>query len=296
MRLACIDLFKRVSKVTFILIHLNIFTVVLNGVDSSAQFEDMRLFDICLWGSLILFRARGLVTAVEHGTNVEILRSHKAQVAARVLKTAKSPAKNPPPTPAPVKKPTKTSPSTQTNKPSSTPSRFPSRFPSKMPSITPPLNDDACNAYKLGKVSEYPNGGTVTFDNRYATAEPNEVNPGLAGQNCEANDGWCPNVVVVNSVWFHLTADNAADVYFKASNDKGEDYQIAIWELIAPYQCENFSNFNEISANDDEGGGSKAAVTCSELKSGVEYYIQVNSEVATTQIGLLELFVVLSCI
>ncbi len=137
--------------------------------------------------------------------------------------------------------------------------------------INPPENDDVCNATWLDL-------DTVTdFTNDLAGAQDGEVSPGVGndgGNGCNATDGWCvfdPNVQA--SVWFMFEAPECGVVSIDVNSDVGQqDYQLAVWHVG---DCNDFSTFTEVGANDDSGPQFSPSLSL-ELVAYELYYVQVD--------------------
>lgn len=140
--------------------------------------------------------------------------------------------------------------------------------------ITPPANDDVCSPQPV-------TFGTTSFDNRFAGAQTGEVNPGAGtgASSCQSQDGWCSfELDVDNSLWFTFQAPASGCVSIAAD---GFDSQLALYSAT---NCNDFTTFTEIAANDDNGSDvipnatlfSAGIVEASCLIPGATYYIQVD--------------------
>lgn len=147
-------------------------------------------------------------------------------------------------------------------------------------------NDDVCNATPV-------TFGSTAFANNTATAQANEPNPGPGTglASCNSQDGWCSfELDVDNSVWFTFQAPASGCVSIVAD---GFDSQVALWDAT---DCNDFTTFVEIAANDDSGDDivptanlfSGGIIEAACLIPGRTYYIQVDGFAgATTTSGSL---------
>ena len=128
-----------------------------------------------------------------------------------------------------------------------------------------PVNDSPCDAILVEA------GVPLDFDNTGASADQDEVSPGVGTDNsCNAIDGWCESDPDVQaSVWFTFEATGAAFTQFAAFPT---DYQLAIWTAD---DCINYETFAEVAANDDSGPGFSPRLTLAGLEPGT-YYIQID--------------------
>lgn len=134
----------------------------------------------------------------------------------------------------------------------------------------PPPNDDVCDAQELTL------GDSTAFTNVSASVEDGEVSPGpgsAAGASCLSQDGWCLlDTAVQSSVWFYFTAPASGHVSVTSGTF---DAQIAVYSVG---DCEDFSTFTEVSANDDSSPFCDfcpfVQVSC--LIPGQTYYVQLD--------------------
>ena len=138
----------------------------------------------------------------------------------------------------------------------------------------PITNDDVCGATPV-------TFGTTAFDNTTATAQTGEPDPGAGTDvsSCNSQDGWCSfELDVDNSVWFTFQAPASGCVSIVAD---GFDSQVALWDVT---DCNDFTTFVEIAANDDSGDDivptanlfSGGIIEAACLIPGRTYYIQVD--------------------
>lgn len=152
----------------------------------------------------------------------------------------------------------------------------------------PPSNDQPCGATPLVY-------GSNPFDNMNALSDPTEVSPGAGSDpnSCRQENGWCffePNVQ--NSVWFEVIAPASGCVSVLV---QGFDVQAALWSAT---DCNDYSTFREIWANDDSGNlldpslpasGPSALVEVACLNPGQAYYLQVDGFNGAEGQGTIEL-------
>jgi hypothetical protein len=140
--------------------------------------------------------------------------------------------------------------------------------------IIPPANDAVCSATPVTL-------GSTSFDNRFAGAQTGEVSPGAGTgtSSCLSQDGWCSfETDVDNSLWFTFQAPASGCISIAAN---GFDSQLAMYSAT---NCNDFTTFTEIAANDDSGNDvisnatifSAGLVEVSCLTPGATYYIQVD--------------------
>lgn len=127
--------------------------------------------------------------------------------------------------------------------------------------------DDVCDADCLTINEEY------SFSNAGATAQAGEPNPGAGtgSSTCDSQDGWCSfELDVDNSVWFRFTAPASGCVNIDVLD---ADLQLAVWQAS---DCNDFSTFVEIGANDDGGPGTAPALVALDVTPGETYWVQVD--------------------
>lgn len=138
----------------------------------------------------------------------------------------------------------------------------------------PLANDDACGATPVTL-------GSTPFSNVNATAQANEPSPGAGTDvsSCNSQDGWCSfELDVNNSVWFTFQAPASGCVSIVGD---GFDSQVALWDVT---DCNDFTTFVEVAANDDSGDDvvptanifSGGIIEAACLVPGRTYYIQVD--------------------
>ncbi len=134
--------------------------------------------------------------------------------------------------------------------------------------VSGPPNDDVCNATPIGV------GSTLGFDNECSSAQPGEVSPGAGTGNssCDSQDGWCSfETGVQTSLWYTFEAPESGCVSISAVT---LDMQLAVYTAD---DCNDFSTFNELAANDDGGPGLSPLIDqLSCLTPGKTYYIQLD--------------------
>ena len=133
----------------------------------------------------------------------------------------------------------------------------------------PPSNDDACDAQELQLDTPAP------FSSLFATAQPNEVSPGIGstGDGCNSQDGWCSlDPEAQNSIWFYFTAPPSGNVIVRS---EPLDAQLAVYSVG---DCNDFSTFTLVGANDDSNPACAfcplVELTC--LIPGQVYYVQLD--------------------
>lgn len=149
-------------------------------------------------------------------------------------------------------------------------------FGLKLSRPNPPANDMPCNATAI------PMGSPIAFTNVDALADAGEVTPGAGDDpnTCRQANGWCFfETQVQNSVWFTLQAPASGCINLLV---QGFDVQIALWKAT---DCNDYSTYQEISANDDSGNllnpslpssGPAALVELACLDPGATYYLQID--------------------
>ncbi|MEM7168210.1 MAG: LamG domain-containing protein [Planctomycetota bacterium] len=147
-------------------------------------------------------------------------------------------------------------------------------FCSQSFSVIPPVpaNDDVCSALPLVADALTP------FHLIGATPQAGEVTPGEGtdGSSCDSQDGWCSfETTVNNSIWFTFVAPSTGCVSIETINGQGPtDSQLAVY---AVGDCNDFSTFTEVAANDDGGEGVAALIDeLNGLVPGSTYYVQVD--------------------
>ena len=142
--------------------------------------------------------------------------------------------------------------------------------------IAQPTNDAPCNA----EVIEV-DGAAAEGNNSDATADADEVIPPAATGGNSCINSWCnDDVAVQNSMWYSFIApDNGAVVISTCNVGSALDTQLALWEVA---DCNDYSTFTNIAANDDlEGGCTNGGVYSSGfsidgLTPGATYFVQVD--------------------
>ena len=139
----------------------------------------------------------------------------------------------------------------------------------------PPPNDQPCNATPLVM-------GPNPFNNTNAMVDSGEVTPGAGSDpnSCRQENGWCFfEPFVQNSVWFTITVPPSGCVNVLV---EGFDVQAALWQAT---NCNDYSTYTEIWANDDSGNllnpslpasGPAALVEVACLTPGATYLLQVD--------------------
>ena len=154
--------------------------------------------------------------------------------------------------------------------------------------ILPPANDEVCNAMPVDVGTPFGARGQL------ATAQMGEIDPGIGTSQfgCEAQDGWCdfdPEPSIQNSVWFTFIAPPSGQVDILMDTD--DDTQFALWSVS---DCNDFSTFVEIAANDDSGLlGYSSFIEKACVVPGEVYHLQVdgfngapyNMEVTVVEMG-----------
>ena len=132
---------------------------------------------------------------------------------------------------------------------------------------TAPSNDDACDAEVLPVSTD-----VITF-NSDATIQDGEVVP--PGNGCQVLDGWC-NSNLTNTTWYTITPSENM-ITLTTCFDLSYDTQIALWEVG---DCNDFSTYTLVAANDDQIGGCTNAGFASTIEAcvipGQTYYVQVD--------------------
>jgi len=136
-------------------------------------------------------------------------------------------------------------------------------------------NDVPCDAYPLA----FGDQGAFVWTTNGATVDAGEVT--APAGNCNSQTAWC-NSNLNGSVWFSLVAPPSGHVSIQAP---GFDDKLAIYSAT---DCNDYSTFTLINANDDDGSGINGGATFSALLSNVvcltpgqTYYIQLDSYGAT---------------
>lgn len=137
-----------------------------------------------------------------------------------------------------------------------------------------PVNDSPCGATDI-----VPNGGAVAMTNNTAIAQTGEPQP-PAG-SCGIYGFWCGDGNVANTVWARFVAEENVAYEITTCNEGGVgfDTQLALYHAT---DCQNFSTFQLIAANDDMPGGCSVAngfssrMHASCLIPGDMYYIQLD--------------------
>jgi hypothetical protein len=102
---------------------------------------------------------------------------------------------------------------------------------------------------------------------------------GTGPSSCNSQDGWCSfETGVQNSLWYSFEAPASGSVTIVAT---GFDTQLALWDAG---DCDDFSTFTEIAANDDNGDDvipgnhpfAPAIIEAACLNPGQTYYIQLD--------------------
>lgn len=161
----------------------------------------------------------------------------------------------------------------------------------KVIEVPPPFaspNDNVCNARQIPT-----NGEIFTFSHVNAGTEPGEQILARPEGGCSGNDGWCGDTAIQNSLWFTFTAPASGGVTIDLCNGGGQttfDTQLALYEIG---QCEDFSSYTFLGANEDEPDCSTASllsVRC--LAPGQSYHVLVdgyNGEEGIMSISISEL-------
>lgn len=146
----------------------------------------------------------------------------------------------------------------------------------------PPPNDDPCNAQAIGF-------GTVTYNNTFASADTNEISPGVGSgiATCNSTDGWCSfETGVQNSLWYSFVAPAGGSVNVLTD---GFDSQVAIYSVGS---CGDYSTYTVVGANDDGANGfdptlssTSGGVRLNCLTPGATYYIQVDGFLGASTIS-----------
>ena len=142
--------------------------------------------------------------------------------------------------------------------------------------IQPASNDDVCNALSLpvdGTIGQFNNGGASVQVGEFSIAPP------VTG--AQTTTGWANNELS-STLWFKFVAPANGQIEVSCL-DTPFDGQIAIYQVG---DCNIFSTFDLIAANDNQIGGSSTApyFTYCGLTGGQEYYILFDSRV-TGQTG-----------
>jgi hypothetical protein len=138
--------------------------------------------------------------------------------------------------------------------------------------LPPPANDNVCNATALMA------NDTLATTNLYASTEPGEPVPDGGNCNDPNQELWCNNNLNF-STWYTFTPMMSGMTTFSTCHAGSYDTQMAVYMVD---DCEDFSTFELIGANDDGGNCSVATSFTSIisdlcLEAGVTYYIQVDA-------------------
>jgi hypothetical protein len=137
--------------------------------------------------------------------------------------------------------------------------------------LPPPDNDDACNAIALT------NGDTLVTTNIYASVQDGEIQPPVTGLQDPNQMGW-GFAGLVASTWYTYTPTTDGFVNISTCHPGSYDTQLAIYSVE---DCNDFSTYTLVAANDDKIGGCSEATYASEvfgicLLANNTYYIQVD--------------------
>ncbi|MDX1446111.1 T9SS type A sorting domain-containing protein [Lishizhenia sp.] len=139
--------------------------------------------------------------------------------------------------------------------------------------VMPLTNDSSCLA------EEIPVDGEVYyFNNIGATVQANEGNAEPAVTNYQSTTGWGAGGFDATT-WYTFTAPTSGNVFI-SGKDQGFSGQIAVYEVT---NCNGFSSYNLVAANDDALDGSSGAPYFSicGLTAGQTYYLVHDSESAS---------------
>lgn len=135
-----------------------------------------------------------------------------------------------------------------------------------------PNGDNVCEAVALSV-----DGIQQIFTHKNATIQNGETILERPTSGCEFNLGWCGDSTINNSIWYTFVAPASGAVEIDLCNN-GQvttfDTQIALYEVG---DCNDFSTFTFIGANDDFGGCSFASqleALC--LTPGQTYHLLVD--------------------
>ncbi|SFT47464.1 Por secretion system C-terminal sorting domain-containing protein [Lishizhenia tianjinensis] len=136
--------------------------------------------------------------------------------------------------------------------------------------IMPLTNDSSCLAEEIPV-----NGEVHYFSNVGATVQANEANAAPPVTNYQSTTGWGAGGFDATT-WYTFTAPTSGNVYI-SGKDEGFSGQIAIYEVS---NCNGFSSYNLVAANDDALDGSSNAPYFSVcgLTVGQTYYLVHDSE------------------
>jgi subtilisin-like proprotein convertase family protein len=146
--------------------------------------------------------------------------------------------------------------------------------------VCPPSNDQPCDAIGL----TVDGMASVPYTNQFATVDSNEVAPPNGG--CSTDSTWCDNFgeplgQLDNSIWFTFTGPASGRVQLDGCGDNSIDNQFAVYTAG---DCNDYSTFELVGANDDRTGDLDACTDGSIFSSGFElcvepgetYYLQVD--------------------
>ena len=136
--------------------------------------------------------------------------------------------------------------------------------------LPPPANDNSCNAIALTA------GDTLETTCIYATTQPGEPMPEAGSCNDPDQMLWCISSLS-NSTWYTFTPDVDGFATITTCHAGSFDTQMAVYEVE---DCSDFSTYNLMLANDDNGNCSVATSFTSTvsgcMEGGVTYYIQID--------------------
>jgi hypothetical protein len=135
-----------------------------------------------------------------------------------------------------------------------------------------PIYDSPCGAPEI-----IPNGDGVALDNTACVAQTSEPRP--AGGNCGLPGAWCEGNIT-NTAWAYFVAEAGVTYEITSCNEgAGFDTQLALYKAV---DCQGWSSFELVAANDDMAGGCSVAdgysslLYASCLEAGAAYYIQMD--------------------
>lgn len=135
-----------------------------------------------------------------------------------------------------------------------------------------PVYDSPCGALQI-----IPDGDGVLLDNTFCVAQITEPRP--EGGNCGLPGVWCEGNVT-NSAWAYFIAEANVNYEITTCNEgAGFDTQLALYRAD---DCQGWSGFELIAANDDMAGGCgvsngySSRIYSSCLEAGATYYIQLD--------------------
>jgi hypothetical protein len=142
--------------------------------------------------------------------------------------------------------------------------------------IAQPTNDTPCNA----EIIEV-DGAVAEGNNSDATTDSDEVVPPASTGGYSCITSWCnDDLAVQNSMWYSFIApDNGAVVISTCNIGSALDTQIALWEVA---DCNDYSTYTNVAANDDieggctDGGVYSSGISMDGLTPGATYFIQVD--------------------